>query len=135
MSYLTHVLISGASKDAMAKVNAWLNEHDTGRHQQFTEIDFDAAGGTKYWCRDVWAACFNYCPVDLFDVLRDPDTWSVGILSVQIQIDDENFSEIIAFSSGGNTFTGYTRTAHSVYRSDYDDGVEYRTFPKAEEKT
>lgn len=115
MSYITEVLVHGAHEKQIERVNAWLREHDTERAQQFQQINMDAAGGTKYFVSDVWAAAFNYMPTDLLSVLRDPATWKDAVLSVLVLIDGEEMQETILFG-----YVGREIVAASVYR-----GFEY----------
>ena len=118
MSMMTHVLVMGPSKDAMERVNAWLTENDKARGQQFTKIDFEQAGGSKFWCPDVWAACFNYMPWDLRSILRDPKTWGVGMLSVAVVIDGEDDMSATLFESWGN----YREPKHGSATIQRDSG-------------
>jgi hypothetical protein len=97
MSYITDVVIYGAKQDAMANVNAWLRENDTQRQQQFEPLDTKVAGGTKAFCGSVYAAAFNYMPVHLIDLLKNPETWLNGCLSVIVLVDGENGTETFMF--------------------------------------
>jgi hypothetical protein len=52
----------GSDNDAMETLNAALAAADTERRQHFRRINMDGAGGTKFFCSDVWAGAFNYLP-------------------------------------------------------------------------
>ena len=105
MSLITNVLIHGARDEAMAALNEWLREADDERHQQFERIDMGAAGGSKHYVVDVWAAAFNYTPHGLAEKLRDPETWGYGLLSVAVIFDHESRME--AFVFGGSEEEGW----------------------------
>jgi hypothetical protein len=45
---------------AVRELNRLLHIADSARHQQFGEIDMRFAGGTKFFTRPVYAACFNH---------------------------------------------------------------------------
>ena len=132
MSYITDILIHGANSEIIDKINLWLENHAEGQH--FNRIDMDAAGGHKSYCPDVWAASLNYCPVDLFSILKQPTTWGVGLLSVMIIIDDEEFNETITFTCGPNTAhrvrTEYGTADYSQYMAS-----EIATIPKSGSRT
>lgn len=97
MSYITDVLIYGAKADAMANVNAWLRENDTKRQQQLEPLDTKEAGGNKGFCGSIYAAAFNYMPLDLIDLLKNPETWLNGCLSVMVIVNGENGTETFGF--------------------------------------
>ena len=103
MSYITDVLVYGAKEDAMENVNAWLQEHDTERHQQLKPLDTRVAGGAKFFCGSVYAAAFNYMPLDLIALLKEPETWRNGCLSVMVIVNGESCTETFGFgfANGG----------------------------------
>ena len=102
MSYITNVLVQGARQEQIDALNEWLSEHDD-RQQRFEKIDMDAAGGTKYYVADVWAAAFNYMPIDLLAKLRDPETWHPRTLLVAVVIDGEETIETFCFDYADTT--------------------------------
>lgn len=97
MSYITDVVIYGAKKEAMDNVNAWLQENDPERHQALQPLDVDVAGGSKFFTSSIYAAAFNYMPLDLIDLLKKPETWLNGCLGVIVMVDGENGTETFMF--------------------------------------
>lgn len=63
MSLITDMVIfTGMDEhDAMDRLNAWCGQNDP-RKQQFRPLDPDAAGGSKFFCGEVWAMAGNYFP-------------------------------------------------------------------------
>lgn len=119
MSYITHTTIFGADDEHMERVNAWMKEHDTARQQQFVKMNTDAAGGTKFFVVDTWMAAINYEPSGMREMLRDPETWKNGVLSVMVVFDGEDDQEMVMFGSRGNWQKSDT-FSHSMRRWDYD---------------
>jgi hypothetical protein len=54
-------------REAIEAVNKALYFTDTERHQQFRQINTDAAGGSKAFCTDVYAAAFNHLIPDVVE--------------------------------------------------------------------
>lgn len=76
MSVITEVLVCGMGEPTA--LNEWLLENDPDRRQQLQKIDMDAAGGTKVFVIDVWAAALNYAPVGTLDAVKRllPPGWA-----------------------------------------------------------
>jgi len=71
MSLVTDMVLytAGNEPDAMRRLNEWCTEADD-RHQQFAQLDEEAAGGDKVFTGEVWAMAGNYFPhADLADAL------------------------------------------------------------------
>jgi len=100
VSYTTEVVVMGAHRPAIAKLNHWLMENDT-RKAQLLPIDMNGAGGTQHFVVDVWAAAFNYMPPELRNMLRDPDTWGHSALSVSVIITGEDEQDTFLFAEAG----------------------------------
>lgn len=114
MSYITNVLIHGSVRKEVEALNVWLAEADAERHQQFQEISFATAGGTKAYTDGVWAGAFNYGPVgELVAKLRDPDTWGHAVLMVAVIISGEEQSEAFVFDKVGGV---YQRVIEQAFR-------------------
>lgn len=65
MSYITQaVLVLGVLEEesSVQAVNAHLRKQ--GHEQSFGRLDTSAAGGSKVYSGQVWAAAFNYVPSD-----------------------------------------------------------------------
>lgn len=102
MSYITHVIVQGADQQQIDGLNEWLRENDE-RQQELRPINMDAAGGTKYYVIDVWAAAFNYMPLGLREKLLDPETWGVRKYLVSVILDGEESTEVFAPNSNQDT--------------------------------
>jgi hypothetical protein len=66
MSYITDVIVSGfvrASDESVLTAPLPFDE----RHQQLERISMEEAGGSKVFCRDVFAAAFNYLDLAAFE--------------------------------------------------------------------
>ncbi len=113
MSYIDEVIVQGVSTRKMAEINAWLTTHDTERHQQFEQINMDAAGGTKFYASPVWAAAFNYPPAALLEHLKNPDTWGNEVLMVCVIYDGE--SVVSCFCFDGSEAKGFRPTTECVW--------------------
>ncbi len=97
MSYITEVVVFGAREQEIEPLNKWLYEEDSERHQQLMPINMDAAGGTKYFTTKVWAAAFNYVPIDLTEKLKDPATWGYHVRLISVVIRGEEYDEAFVF--------------------------------------
>lgn len=115
MSYITNVLIYGASEKDVEALNEWIKANDQERKQFLGRINMDAAGGTKFFTDDVWAAAFNYAPSGLRGKLRDPSTWGNGLLSVMVFVDGEDDQEVTIFG-----FAGQAKIGRTLRQVDYD---------------
>lgn len=110
MSYITNVLVQGSVTKEIQALNEWLREADTERTQQFQQINMDSAGGTKWYVVDVWAAAFNYGPMEeLLAKLRDPATWGTAVRMVAVIIDGEEESEAFVFDNPDGSYKPVTR--------------------------
>jgi hypothetical protein len=98
MSYITEITIIGAKTRDIEALNAWLADTDEERQQQFRQVSFDRAGGSKFYASDVWAAAFNYGPMEeLIRKLADHATWSHCLLSVMVTVDAEGERSMFMF--------------------------------------
>lgn len=107
MSYITDILIQGADEIEIEPLNEWLLENDE-RKQQFRKISMENAGGGKVYTSDVWAAAFNYVPLELCEKLRDPKTWGTSVLQVCVIVDDEEGMEAYCFAYSDGEYRAAT---------------------------
>lgn len=71
MSYITDVTIvtdDPTRKKVLEYIQSfeWTRRGGMSRLAYFGKLDTEPAGGTKVYCADVYAAAFNYLPVDEF---------------------------------------------------------------------
>ncbi len=101
MSYITDVIVYDAHAADVERLNDWLRENDP-RKQQLVNVRpvlEDAAGGTKWFVSDTWAAAFNYLPDEFEEKLRDPASWRAPV-GVVIGSENEPYCEAFAFTWG-----------------------------------
>jgi hypothetical protein len=98
MSVVTDMIIitDCDETESMELVNAWCAENDVERHQQFNELNTDAAGGTKYLGSRIWATGGNFFPyMDLVQVFHTFNWRNPTSVVLIINHEDKEYTQVV----------------------------------------